>query len=370
MIRLIFAMVLLGLAMLVGPILSNHPGYVMLVVGGITVEATLVGMLLALLLFSSVLWLVWWLFQRLFHLPKISFGFLRSRSERRGRRAFKEGLFAYARHDFVAAHQAFQQARADDDWQQMKGVLAAYSAQLAGQPMLANQTAAALDQDDPDSWVVVADLLLKQQNPSAAVMYLQDKVERFGRHKVLGQLWLTALRDAGQYQRLLEQVPLAHKQQWFSKTEWQQQRYQLYPAALAGLAQQGLFDEQAPYWQSLSGRERKSLAANLGRAAVLAAQGQPDQAEKLLLDNLSLQELPQAWVAIRQIPLGRSVLQLRKQAQHWLRDHGNHAHLYALLAYCADQEGEAQQAQQAWQKATQYLPVLSQQALVNAGSSN
>lgn len=364
MIRLIFAMVVFGLAMLIGPVLSNHPGYVMLVVGGITVEATLVGFLLALTVFLLGLWLLWWLFQRLFHLPKLSFGFLRSRSERRGRQAFKDGLLAYARHDFNTAHQAFQLARADDDWQQIKGVMAAYSAQLAGQPMLANQTAAALDQDEPENWVVVADLLLRQQNPAAAVQYLQDKVSGFGRHALLGQLWLTALRDAGLWVQLLEQIPYALKQQWFSKAQWQQLRYQLYPAALLGLAEKGLFDEQASYWQNLPGRERKSLAAQLGRAGVLAVQGQPEQAEKLVLDNLSLQDLPQAWDVIRQLPLGRAVLQLRKQAQHWLRDHANHAHLYALLAYCAAQEGESSQAQQAWQKALQYAPALQQQPLL------
>lgn len=365
MIRLIFAVVVFGLAMLIGPVLSNHPGYVMLVVGGITVEATLVGFLLALTVFLIGLWLLWWLFQRLFHLPKLSFGFLRSRSERRGRRAFKDGLLAYARQDFTAAHQAFQLARADDDWQQIKGVMAAYSAQLSGQSMLANQTAAALDQDEPDNWVVAADLLLRQQNPAAAVQYLQNKVDRFGRHSLLGELWLTALRDAGQWQTLLEQIPQALKQQWFSKTQWQQLRYQLYPVAVQGLAQKGQFDEQASYWQNLPARERKSLAANLGRAGALAVQGQAEQAEKLLLDNLSLQDLPQAWDALRQLPLGRAVLQLRKQAQHWLRDHANHAHLYALLAYCASQEGESEQAQQAWLKATQYAPALQLQPLLS-----
>jgi len=51
------------------------------------------------------------------------------------------------------------------------------------------------------------------------------------------------------------------------------------------------------------------------------------------------------------------------QAQHWLRDHANHGHLYALLAYCALQEGESEQANSAWQKAQQFLPALKAETI-------
>lgn len=363
MIRLLFAMLVLALAMLFGPVLANHPGYVMLVLGGITVEATVVGMLLSLAVVAFALWLVWWLVKRLFHLPTLSFSFLRSRKERRARQALQQGMMAYARHDWVAAHQAFQIARAEPEWEHIKQVMAAYSAQHAGQPMLANQAAAALDPDESSSWYVVADLLLLQNNAPAAVAYLTPKAAEIGKDGKLGRLWLQALQSAAQWQTLLEQVPVAIKQQWFSKADWQQYRFTVYPAAVQGLSEKGLFDEQAAYWQALPARERKSLAVLLGKAGALAVQGQPEQAEKLLLDNLSLQDLPLAWPAIRRIPLGRSVLALRKQTQHWLRDHANHGHLYALLAYCAQQEGESEQAQAAWHKAQQYLPLLKSEPL-------
>lgn len=363
MIRLLFAMVLLALAMLFGPVLANHPGYVMLVLGGITVEATVVGMILSLTVLGFALWLVWWLFQRLFHLPKISFSFLRSRKERRARQALQLGLMAYARHDWQGAHQAFQIAHAEPEWEQLKQVMAAYSAQHAGQPMLANQAAAALDPDEPASWYVVADLLLLQNNASAAVAYLTPKAANIGKDGKLGRLWLQALQQAEQWQLLLEQVPVAIKLQWFSKADWQNYRFTLYPAAVQGLTEKGLFDEQAAFWQALPARERKSLAVLLGKAGALAVQGQAEQAEKLLLDNLSLQDLPLAWPAIRRIPLGRSVLALRKQTQHWLRDHANHGHLYALLAYCALQEGESEQANSAWQKAQQFLPAFKAETI-------
>ncbi len=56
MIRLAFFILVLGLAMLLGPILANHPGYVMLVVAGVTIEATFIGLMLVL--FVSIFWLL------------------------------------------------------------------------------------------------------------------------------------------------------------------------------------------------------------------------------------------------------------------------------------------------------------------------
>ena len=68
--------------------------------------------------------------------------------------------------------------------------------------------------------------------------------------------------------------------------------------------------------------------------------------------------LPLAWPVLKQIPLKRHVVLLRKQLQHWLRDHKEDAVLYATLAYCAEQDGEPMQAEMAWQKALQYQPEL------------
>ena len=78
----------------------------------------------------------------------------------------------------------------------------------------------------------------------------------------------------------------------------------------------------------------------------------------LWLSQLQLAELPQLLPYIRQIPLGRSVLKLRKQAQHWLHEHSSNGYLYALLAYLAQQEGETEQAELALHKARQYEPSL------------
>ncbi|OBP13554.1 hypothetical protein A5320_16570 [Rheinheimera sp. SA_1] len=358
MIRLALFVIVLGLAMLLGPVLANHPGYVMIVVAGVTIEATFVGLILVLLGAGLVWWGLWWLLKRLFHLPRISFSFLRSRKERRARQALQQGVLAFARQDWQNAHQLFEIAKSEPLWDKARLTMASYSALRAGEFAKANQRAAELDPDDADSSLLLADLWLAQGDALKAVAVLTPKIAAEPKNQPLGRSYLAALQQAGQWQTLLEQVPQALKYQWFSKVLWAQHRYQVYPQAISALAQQGLFDEQASYWQNLSAKERKSVAATLGKVWALAVSGQAEQAEKLLLETLALADLPLAWNVIQQIPLGRSVLQLRKQIQHWLRDHSNNAYLYAMLSYCAAQEGEAEQAAASWQKALQYQPEL------------
>lgn len=361
---MILSIIVLGLAMLLGPIIVNNPGYIMLVVGGVTIEATLVNMLILIALAGLALWLFTWVLKRLLNLRHLSFSFLRSRKTRRARRAFEQGMLAYARHDFVSANQLFDIAQAEDELLKIKQTMAAYSAFFAGEVKKANQLAAQLDEDDADSWVVVADLLVRQNNPQAAVSYLQPKVPQAPKHAKLGQVWLTALKAAEQWQLLLEQIPQALKLQWYSKTQWQQQRFELYPYAVCGLSQQGLFDENQSWWTALPAKDRKSVAVVLGKAWALARQGQAEQAEQQILNSLALNDLAAAWPVLVQLPLGRSVLQLRKQLQHWLRDHSNHGHIYALLAYTYQQEGEVSLAEQSWKKALQFAPALAKQAFI------
>ncbi len=359
MIRLALFITVLGLAMLLGPVLANHPGYVMIVVAGVTIEATFVGLILVVLGTVLVWWILWWLLQRLFHLPRISFSFLRSRKERRARQALQQGVLAFARQDWQHAHQLFEIAKSEPEWDKARLIMASYSALRVGELAKANQRAAEMDQDDPDSSLLIADLWLVQGDALKAVAVLGPKVAQEPKNQALGRSYLTALQQAGQWQTLLEQVPQALKYQWLSKVQWQQYRYQLYPQAISALAQQGLFDEQAGYWQNLAAKERKSVAATLGKVWAKALSGEAEQAEKMLLETLALADLPLAWHVLQQIPLGRSVLQLRKQIQHWLRDHSNNGYLYAMLSYCAAQEGEAELASASWHKALQYQPELS-----------
>ena len=356
MIRWLLLILALAVAMLFGPSLVNNPGYIKVILAGKVFEMTALGLIVMILLAAVVLWLLSVVLRKLLRLQHVSFNFLRWRRQRKAQQAYELGLQAYAKQQWQLADQYFAKALHDDFMQDEKRLLAAYAAFYAGNVGRANSYIAELPEAHDSTVFVQADILLQQGKAGQACALLGERVSADTEDKGLGQLYLYALQQAGQWQQLLQMVPAALKQQWFDKEKWQQQRFNIYPAAISQLSQQQKFDETADYWQNLPSKERTSTAANIGRAWAMAQNGQNDAAEKLLLSHLQLAELPMLLPYIRQIPLGKSVLKLRKQAQHWLREHSSNGYLYALLAYLAEQEGELQQAELAWSKARQYEP--------------
>ncbi|MDP2714123.1 heme biosynthesis HemY N-terminal domain-containing protein [Rheinheimera sp.] len=358
MIRWLLLILVLATAMLLGPSLVNNPGYIKIILAGRVFEFTALGLVVILVLSAVALWLVSVLLRKLLRLQHVSFNFLRWRRQRKAQQAFELGLQAYAKQQWQLASAHLAKAAADDFMHNEKHLLAAYAAFYAGNTDQANRHVAALPAADNSSCFVQADLLLQQGQAAQACVLLAEQVNADTEDKGLGQLYLYALQQAGQWQQLLQMVPAALKQQWFDKDKWRRQRFNIYPAAVSQLSQQQRFDEAAAYWQNLPAKERKSTAANIGLAWAQAQNGQSEAAEKLLLSNLQLEELPLTLAFLRQIPLGKSVLKLRKQAQSWLRDHNSNGYVYALLAYLAEQEGEPEQAELALQKARQYEPKL------------
>lgn len=358
MIRWLLLVLALAVAMLLGPSLINNPGYIKIIIAGKVFEMTALGLVIVMALAGLVLWLITKLLRKLLRLQHVSFNFLRWRRQRKAQQAYELGVQAYAKQQWLLASQHLNKACADDFMAEEKRLLAAYAAFYAGNVAQANAHIAALPDASVSALFVQADLLLQQGQAVQACALLVDNVNADTEDKGLGQLYLFALQQAGQWQQLLQMVPAALKQQWFDKEKWRLQRFNIYPAAISQLSQQQRFDEKADYWQELPAKERKSTAANIGRAWALAQSGQNEAAEKLLLSHLQLAELPQVLPYLRQIPLGRSVLKLRKQVQHWLHEHSSNGYLYALLAYLSVQEGEPEQAELAMQKARQYEPRL------------
>lgn len=356
--RILILIGLLAAAMLLGPFVANNPGYVKIVLAGKSFEMTVLGLVINLLLLLLALSIIGVVLKKLLRLQQISFNFFRWRKQRKAQQAYEQGVQHYLKQQWDSAVQQLNVSLADPFMVEEKRMLAAYAA------FYANDSAASqrLLDNMPESenrWFLQADLLLRQHQPEQAAELLQPKVTEQPEHAALGQLYLQSLQLSGQWQLLLVMIPQALKHHWYSKAQWQQQRFMIYPAAIGELSRQHQFDEKADYWQQLPAKERKSAAAAIGLAWAMALQGQTEQAEKRLADHISLSELPLSWPYLRRIPLGRSVLKLRKQIQHWLHEHPTNGYLYAVLAYLAEQEGERQQADVAWNKALQYQPDLA-----------
>lgn len=358
MIKAIILIIVLALAMFLGPVVTNNPGYIKLVLAGYVIEMTALGFVIILIVALLAVVLLVKLLKYVLRIQHLSFNFFRSRRQKKAQQAFANGLRAYARRQWPKAANQLQQALQAGDFAPEKRFLAAYAAFYAGDYQQAKSLIADLAEEDPSRQYLEADMLLHQGNDRQAVVILEALLQLTPVDTALGQLYLRALQQAGLWQQLITAAGRAATEHWFDKSIWQQQRFAIYPNALRQLAGETGFEQQQDYWQALPAKERKSAAAAVGLAWAEANAGNTEAAEKRLVAALSLADIAPAWPHLRQIALGRSVLRLRKQIQHWLRDNPSNGYLYAVLAYLAEQEGEPQQAQQAWQKARQYQPEL------------
>ncbi len=358
MIRLLIVVLLLAGAMLLGPWLTQNPGYLMLVLGPWTIEMTLVGFAILLVLSVAALWIALRILRPLLGFRNWTLNPFRGRQQRKARLAFEQAALALAAGRFQDAEQYFDRSGAMPEFTMLRQSMACYAALQAGHASKAMQLAEQLDAAKVQSCYVKADLLLRQDQAQAALELLRPHMSVPAEAALLAPLYFQALLSAGHNIEVFQTVLKAIEQKWFTKVQWRAQRYQIYPQAIRNLAASGLFDETTDYWLALPSKERKSMAAVLGRVWAKVESGQTEQAEKLLVDHLAYSDLAQVWPVLRQIPLKRHVVLLRKQLQHWLHDHQEDAVLYAMLAYCAEQDGEPVQAEIARKKALQYQPGL------------
>ena len=203
MIKAILLIAILALAMLLGPVLTNNPGYIKLVLAGYVIEMTALGFAIVLIAALLVLGLLVKVVRHLLRIQHFSFNFFRSRRQRKASQAFASGLHAYARRQWSEAASQLQLALQAGDFSQEKRFLAAYAAFYAGDYEQAKSVVAKLAEDDPNRQYLEAEMLLHQGHASQAVLTLEALLQQPPVDPALGQLYLRALQQAGQWQQLL-----------------------------------------------------------------------------------------------------------------------------------------------------------------------
>ena len=308
MIKAILLIVVLALAMFLGPVVTNNPGYIKLVLAGYVIEMTALGFGIVLTVVLVAIVLMVKLLKHLLRIQHGSFNFFRSRRQKKAQQAFANGLNAYARRQWPKAASELQQALQAGGFNGEKRFLAAYAAFYAGEYQQAKTLIADLAEDDPNRQYLEADMLLHQGHTRQAVVILEALLQHPPFDAALGQLYLRALQQAGLWQQVLTAAGRAATEHWFDKNSWRLQRFAIYPQALRHLAGEAGFEQQQDFWQVLPAKERKSAAAAVGLAWAEANAGQPDAAEKRLVAALSLADVAPEW---RHPVLGRTVVEMR-----------------------------------------------------------
>lgn len=349
MIKLILWVVLFFALLAVVPFVIGEKGYILIAMGDITIESTVVTAVLLLVLSFISLMLLLKLTRGSVRFSATAWHKIAFAGKRRGQRELRKGMAAYLL----------------DDYQQAEHLLAK-SAEPSGQAYLAYLTAAkaahqqqknantdhylqlaqhqdlSLKETSLESVLVHLDLLMARDELQKARKLIDDHHKHIGHDPRLLALEIELCLKEQRFEQAIEHITKAAKQKTLADkiTSWQQQ-------AFIGRFSEFSGDELDEYWRLLGRKTKNTPVILIAYCQRLAELGKTSKLEDLLLPALKKGSDEVLINAIKQLPIKQTegfikVLEgkLQKQPDHllWL----------STLAHLAYQGGNNSLAEKAF----------------------
>lgn len=350
--RLIVAIVLiiaLLAALLVAPQVVGDKGYVLISMGSMLIEMTVVSLVISLLLAALVLWVAIRLISRLKGWLTGSRQWFGSLSRRKRQRNFYRAIQAYAQGDLAMANKAFSHTL-DGDFDGVNLLLAAQVAHDLGEQKRAGELLEHAS-DYPHcvraARIQQARVLLANHQPEAALATLERLEDKDANHKQVVQLKADCMARAGQWQQIQTQLP-----QW-------RKTLKADAIPLAQRAAKGKFAEIASkqganalkqYWQELPRNKRNDKAFQAAYVEQLLEQGMHHDAQDCLVQWQSNGPDTTLMPFFKDLRMPNPAASI-KLLESWIKQDSNNRQYYSLLGHVAFNAGDLSLAERALLKA-------------------
>ncbi|MBU3023714.1 heme biosynthesis HemY N-terminal domain-containing protein [Aestuariibacter sp. A3R04] len=284
--RLIYAILLivaLLAAMLIAPQVVGDKGYVLISMGTVNIEMTVVSLCISLLVVGIGSWILWRFISRLFGLVSGSRNWFGGLSRRKRQRKFYRGFHALAEGDLEGAKKAFQDTT-DGDFDGVNYLAAAQVAHALNEPdrvALLLERAAEYDNAKVAACIVLARNDLAQGKQQRALDRLNELDEKAAQHPQVIRLKARAMGELGQWQTLQEQLPQWRKPLKEDYVTWAQT---VAKGKFAEIASKQGANALRQYWQKLPRKMRNDDAYRAAYAQQLLEQGMHKDAEACLVE--------------------------------------------------------------------------------------
>ncbi|QPG05772.1 heme biosynthesis protein [Salinimonas marina] len=336
-------------ALIVAPQVVGDKGYVLISMGSLVIEMTVVSLAISLLVAILLLWV-------LLKIVGVIKGWLTGSrqwfgrlSRKKRQRSFYRGVQAYAQGELAQAHKAFEQSL-DGDFDGANLLLAAQVAFELGEPKRASELldhASDYEHCAVAARVQQARMLRGEGNPEAALAVLDKLNEKQAAEKSVVQLKADCLAQAGQWQTIQTQLP-----QWRKTLKKD-------AVPLAQRAAKGKFSELASkqganalkqYWAELPRKKRNDEAFRAAYVEQLIEQGMHQDAEECLVEwqkHGPEASLMPFFKALR-MPNPASAIALLEK---WIKQDDTNRQYYSLLGHVAYNANDLNLAERALLKA-------------------
>lgn len=338
LIKLILLIVFLLAAMLIAPQVVGDKGYVLISMGTVNIEMTVVSLCISLLVFAICSWILWRLISRSLGLISGSRTWFGGLSRRKRLRKFYRGYQAMAEGDLEGAKKALQETT-DGDFDGVNYLAAAQVAHALNEPervTMLLERAAEYDNAKVAAFIVLARNDLAQGKQQAALDRLNELDDTAAKHPQVIRLKAQAMGELGQWQALQEQLPQWRKPLKDDYITWAQT---VAKGKFAEIASKQGANALRQYWQDLPRKFRNDEAYRAAYAQQLLEQGMHKEAETNLVEWQKKGPHPILLPLMSQISMPNPATAIA-QLEKWIKQDGENPVLYSTLGHLAFNAGE------------------------------
>ncbi|RDV25477.1 heme biosynthesis protein [Alteromonas aestuariivivens] len=350
--RLIIALLVLAavlLAMLIAPQLIGDKGYVLISMGNLVIEMSVVSLAITVFVAAIAWWVIRRLLRRFFGLFRGSHQWFGSRSERKRQRAFYRGLQALAEGQLEDARNALM-ATTDGDFDGINYLAAAQVARIQRKPERVRyllQQAAEYSNSKVAATLSLARMELDAGQPENALGLLNGLGDSQQTHPQVVRLKAESLAAAGQWQQLHERL---HEWKKPLKDDYVKWARQVAEGKFAEIASKEGANGLKQYWQDLPRKMRHDPAYQAAYVTQLLEQGMHNDAQDCLLEWQKKGPEPLLFPLFKALRL-RDPSPTIRQLEKWIKQDDQNAELFSTLGHVALHSGDTALAEKALMRA-------------------
>ncbi|MBY6187479.1 heme biosynthesis protein HemY [Marinobacter hydrocarbonoclasticus] len=286
MIRILFYAVLVLAGLLAGPTLVANKGYVLVAIGEYTVETSVVGAVIVLLVAFGVLQLLEYLVVKLVNLTGFTLGSPQRWRRNRSRKHTLQGALALAQEDWTAAEQAMAKGAQAGEYPVINYLAAARAAHHRGDPEASESYLAAAEKQ-PGATKAVQITRLRYQIDDGELAQARQGLEalepKLRQQPQVLKLALELYRRQADWDALARLVPALTKHKVLPEEALAALPEEIEVACLNQAPDRDALEQR---WQGLSRRLKRSEVVIIAYAQGLARFGDMALGRKQVLDRL------------------------------------------------------------------------------------
>ncbi|MFO6424465.1 heme biosynthesis HemY N-terminal domain-containing protein [Motilimonas sp. KMU-193] len=266
---ILVAIIIAGL--IFGPEVSGSKGYVLIAMGNYTIETSVTKAIILGILFYLLLLGIEWLFLKTMGISRRSFDWLRGRNSRKARKNTYAGMLALAEGDYKNAERLTAISASHSDTPLLNYLAAAEAAQEQGNEAKRDNYLKQAQENSNNAFAVgltQAKLQIKQGQLEQAHATLTQLHNKQPKHKKVLELLCEVYQTLGEWQKLIDILPVLRKAQLFSVEQGDQLELRAYAGVFGQIAKQEGSHGLQVYWNKLA----RKLKAEPSLIDAIAAQ--------------------------------------------------------------------------------------------------